>query len=403
MLYNFGNRWRVININMIEFFIAKKHILERKRQSIIAILGVAIGVTVLTVSIGIANGLDKNMVDSILSISSHIVATKDGEAIDDYRELQTQIESMKGVKGVVPQISTQGILKYNGDFGSYVTGVRVNGLDFDDAKVAMNLEKKIIAGTMNIKKPTEFLIGKELFNQLGAKLGDKVTVVSADNREMHLTIVGVFQSGYYEYDTTMIIIPLRAVQILSYTGDTVTSLEVFLDDVYSANKIAQKIQLKTEMSTRTWGDLNRNLLAALSLEKTVMILVFSLIVVIAGFVVWVILNMLVKEKTRDIGIMRSMGFSSNNIMRIFMLEGLFLGSLGILVGLSLSGGILWYVKDNTINQITNIYYLNKIPVEITSKEIFIIVGANIVIIFLSSIFPAYKAAKLQVVEALKYD
>ena len=256
---------------------------------------------------------------------------------------------------------------------------------------------------MNIKKPTEFLIGKELFNQLGAKLGDKVTVVSADNREMHLTIVGVFQSGYYEYDTTMIIIPLRAVQILSYTGDTVTSLEVFLDDVYSANKIAQKIQLKTEMSTRTWGDLNRNLLAALSLEKTVMILVFSLIVVIAGFVVWVILNMLVKEKTRDIGIMRSMGFSSNNIMRIFMLEGLFLGSLGILVGLSLSGGILWYVKDNTINQITNIYYLNKIPVEITSKEIFIIVGANIVIIFLSSIFPAYKAAKLQVVEALKYD
>jgi lipoprotein-releasing system permease protein len=393
----------VIDINMIEFFIAKKHILERKRQSIIAVLGVAIGVTVLTVSIGIANGLDKNMVSSILSISSHIVATKDGEAIDDYRELQTQIESIKGVKGVVPQISTQGILKYKGIFGSYVSGVKINGLDFDDAKTAMNLDEKIIAGTMDIKKPTEFLIGKELFNQLGAKLGDKITVVSADNREMHLTIVGVFQSGYYEYDTTMIIVPLRAVQILSYTGNTVTSLEVFLDDVYSANKLSGEIQMKTNLSTRTWGDLNRNLLAALSLEKTVMILVFSLIVIIAGFVVWVILNMLVKEKTRDIGIMRSMGFSSKNIMRIFMLEGLFLGSFGIIVGLITSGGILWYVKDNTINQITNIYYLNKIPVEITSKEVLVIVGANIVIIFLSSIFPAYRAAKLQVVEALKYD
>ncbi|WP_028856399.1 ABC transporter permease [Psychrilyobacter atlanticus] len=388
---------------MIEFFIAKKHILERKRQSIIAILGVAIGVTVLTVSIGIANGLDKNMVDSILSISSHVVATKNGEAIDDYRELQTQIESIKGVKGAVPQISTQGILKYSGIFGSYVSGVKINGLDFDDAKTAMNIDKKIVAGTMEIKKPTEFLIGKELFDQLGAKLGDRITVVSADNREMHLTIVGVFQSGYYEYDTTMIIIPLRAVQILSYTGDTVTSLEVFLDDVYSANKVAGQIQMKTNMSTRTWGDLNRNLLAALSLEKTVMILVFSLIVIIAGFVVWVILNMLVKEKTRDIGIMRSMGFSSKNIMRIFMLEGLFLGSFGIVVGLSISGGILWYVKDNAINQITNIYYLNKIPVEITSKEVLVIVAANIVIIFLSSIFPAYKAAKLEVVEALKYD
>ena len=403
MLYNFGNRRRAIDINMIEFFIAKKHILERKRQSIIAILGVAIGVTVLTVSIGISNGLNKNMVDSILSISSHIVATKDGEAIDGYRELQAQIESIKGVKGAIPQISTQGILKYNGTFGSYISGVKINGLDFDDAKTAMNLDKKIVAGTMDIKKPTEFLIGKELFDQLGAKLGDKITVVSAENREMHLSIRGVFQSGYYEYDTTMIIVPLRAVQILSYTGDTVTSLEVFLDDVYSANKLSGQIQKKTNMSTRTWGDLNRNLLAALSLEKTVMILVFSLIVIIAGFVVWVILNMLVKEKTRDIGIMRSMGFSSKNIMRIFMLEGLFLGSFGIVVGLSISGGILWYIKDNTINQITNIYYLNKIPVEISPREIFIIVGANIVIIFLSSVFPAYKGAKLQVVEALKYD
>jgi len=101
--------------------------------------------------------------------------------------------------------------------------------------------------------------------------------------------------------------------------------------------------------------------------------------------------------------MRSMGFSSKNIMRIFMLEGLFLGSLGIMIGLGISGGLLWYVKDNTINQITNIYYLSKIPVEITSKEVLVIVAANIVIIFLSSIFPAYKAAKLEVVEALKYD
>jgi lipoprotein-releasing system permease protein len=343
------------------------------------------------------------MINSILSVSSHIVASKDGEVIEDYRELQSQIESVEGVKGVVPQISTQGILKYSGIFGSYVSGVKINGLDFDDAKIAMELDKKIVKGTMDVKKPTEFLIGKELFDQLGAELGDQITVVSADNREMHLTIAGVFQSGYYEYDTTMIIIPLRAVQILSYTGDTITSLEIFLDDVYSADKISKQIQMKTNVKTRTWGDLNRNLLAALSLEKTVMILLFSLIVIIAGFVVWVILNMLVKEKTRDIGIMRSMGFSSNNIMKIFMLEGLFLGSLGIIIGLSLSGSILWYVKDNTISQITDIYYLNKIPVEITSKEILIIVGANIVIIFLSSIFPAYKAAKLQVVEALKYD
>ncbi len=390
---------------MIEFFIAKKHILERKRQSVIAILGVAIGITVLTVSIAISNGLDKNMVGSILSISSHIVATRDGGVIEEYRELQNKIEGIEGLKGVVPQISTQGILKYNGIYGSYVSGVKINGIDFDDAKIAMGLEEKIVDGTMDVEKPSEFLIGKELYDQLGAKVGDKMTIISADNRQMVLTIAGVFQSGYYEYDTSMVIVPLRAVQILSYSGDIATSLEIFIDDVYEAEKIRTEINnnIDTGMYLRTWGELNKNLLAALSLEKAVMILVFSLIVVIAGFVVWVILNMLVKEKTRDIGIMRSMGFTSNSIMKIFMLEGLFLGSLGILGGLLASWGILSYVKDNTINQITNIYYLNKIPVEITPKEILMIVGANIVIIFLSSIFPAYKAAKLQVVEALKYD
>ena len=393
----------MIKINIIEFFIARKHILERKRQSIIAILGIAIGVTVLTVSIAIANGLDRNMIKSILSVSSHIEATKDEGIIEDYRELQYDIEAIKGVKGVVPQIATQGILKYNRDIGSYVFGVQVNGIDFDDAKIAMELDKKIVEGTMTINKPTDFLMGKELFDKLGAKLGDEVTLVSADNMQIHMTIIGVFKSGFYNYDTSMIIVPLPAVQILSYTGDVVKKLEVFLNNVYEADNISQDIQLKTKMTTRTWGDLNKSLLAALYLEKTGMILVFSLIVIIAGFVVWVILNMMVKEKTRDIGIMRSMGFSSKNIMKIFMLEGIFLGMLGIIFGVLISGGILWYLKYNTPPQITNIYYLSKIPVEITYKEVFVIVGANIIVIFLSSVFPAYKAAKLQVVNALKYD
>ncbi len=397
------NIWRLIKINIVEFFIAKKHILERKRQSIIAILGIAIGVTVLIVSIAIANGLDRNMIKSILSVSPHIEAIKDEGVIEDYRELQSEIESIKGVKGVVPQIAAQGILKYNRDIGSYVFGVQVNGIDFDDAKIAMELDKKIVEGTMTISKPTDFLIGKELFDKLGAKLGDKVTLVSADNMQIHMTIIGVFKSGFYNYDTSMIIVPLRAVQILSYTGDGVKKLEVFLNNVYEADNISQNIQLKTEMTTRTWGDLNKSLLAALYLEKTGMILVFSLIVIIAGFVVWVILNMMVKEKTRDIGIMRSMGLSSKNIMKIFMLEGVFLGMFGIIFGVLISGGILWYLKYNTPPQITNIYYLSKIPIEITYKEIFVIVGANIIVIFLSSVFPAYKAAKLQVVKALKYD
>jgi len=388
---------------MIEFFIAKKHIFERKRQSIVAMFGVAIGIIVLVVSIGISNGLDKSMMESIFSMTSHIIITKNGESIENYRELQSKVENIRGVKGVIPQSTEQGILKYNQVHGSYVTGVQINGLDFNDAKKTMGLDKKIIYGTMEAKKPTEFIIGKKLFDDLGAKLGDKVTIVTPNNIKIALTIIGVYQSGYEEYDKTIIIVPLRAVQILTYGGDSVTNLEVFLDDIYSVDKIALEIRRNTDFSVRTWKDLNKNLLASLSLQKSGMILIFFLIVIIAGFLIWVILSMSVKNKIKDIGIMRSIGFTSKNIMRIFIIEGLFLGVIGIVIGLIISGIALWYIQNYSINEITSIYDLNKIPVEIKFKEILLIVGANIIIIFLSSIFPAYRGSKLKIVEALKHD
>ena len=388
---------------MIEFFIAKKHIFERKRQSIVAMVGVAIGIIVLVVSISISNGLDRNMMESIFSMTSHIITTKNGESIENYRELQSKIEKIKGVKGVIPQSTEQGILKYNQIHGSYVTGVKINGVDFDGAKKTMDLDKKIIYGTMDAKNPTEFLIGKKLFDDLGAELGDKVAIVTPNNIQITLTIIGVYQSGYEEYDKTIIIVPLKAIQVLTYGGDSVTDLEVFLDDIYSADKIALEIRDKTDLSTKTWKDLNRNLLASLSLQKSGMVWIFSLIVLIAGFLIWVILSMSVKEKIKDIGIMRSMGFSGKNIMRIFIIEGLFLGVAGIVIGLIVSGIILWYLKNYNINEITSIYNLSKIPVEIKLKEVLLITVANVIIIFLSSIFPAYRGAKLEVVEALNHD
>jgi lipoprotein-releasing system permease protein len=388
---------------MIEFFIAKKHIIERKRQSFIAILGIMIGVTVLIVSIGIANGLDKNMIDNILSMTSHINVTNTDYSLQNYKELQKEIEGINGVKGAVPKLSTQGILKYNGAGGTYVSGIKIEGMDFEDAKRVMGLDTKIVQGSMDVKKPTQFLMGKELFDQLGASIGESISIVSADNRELYLEIAGVFQSGYYEFDTSLIIVPLKAVQIMSYVGDTTSYIDVMLNKVYDAPKIADLITSKTGLIARTWGEMNRNLLAALSLEKTVMILVFSLIVVIAGFVVGVILNMLVREKTRDIGIMRSMGFSSKSIMNIFLIEGFTLGIIGNVLGIFLSFIIIWYIKNFSISQLTSIYYLSKIPVEITYKEVVVIVAANLIVIFLSSIFPAYRAAKLKPVEALKYE
>ena len=218
-----------------------------------------------------------------------------------------------------------------------------------------------------------------------------------------MEITGVFESGYYDYDISMVIIPLATAQYMMYMGDNITNLEITLNNPYDADKISDILSEKYGLFNRTWGEQNKNLLSALALEKTVMIVVFSLIVVIAGFVVWVIMNMLVREKIKDIGIMRAMGFSTQNIMKIFLIEGITLGVIGIFIGVLLSLGILWYIENYSISGITSIYYLSKIPVEISLKEILIIVFVNFIVIFLSSVFPAYRAGKMETMEALRYE
>ncbi|NME35628.1 MULTISPECIES: ABC transporter permease [Fusobacterium] len=387
---------------MFEFFIAKKHILEKKKQSIIGIIGIMIGITVLIVSIGISNGLDKNMIDSILSLSSHVSVYDVNNKIE-YEKLEKEIRKIPEVKGVLPKISTQGLIKYKGVYGDYISGVKIEGFDIKKAQEAIELDKKIVAGKINPQKKNGIYIGNELYKQLGAKIGNKITVVSAENQELPFEIAGVFESGYYEYDINMVIIPLETAQYMMYMEDRITNLEITLYNPYEAEKISNELFEKFGVFNRTWGSQNKNLLSALALEKTVMIIVFSLIVVIAGFVVWVIMNMLVREKIKDIGIMRAMGFTKKNIMKIFLIEGMLLGVIGIFIGVMLSLGILWYIKNYSIAGITSIYYLSKVPIEISAKEILIIVFINFIVIFLSSIFPAYRAGKMETMEALRYE
>ena len=389
---------------MIEFFIAKKQMLERKKQSILSIVGVFIGITVLIVSLGVSNGLDKNMINSILSLTSHINVYSP-ENIPNYEELVKNIEEVKGVKGAVPTIETQGIIKYEGHGEPYVAGVKVVGYDLDKAIKVMKLDDYIIDGKIDVEDKKSILIGKELAASMGAMVGDKVKLITSEETDLEMTVGGIFQSGFYEYDLNMVLIPLQTAQYITYSEETVGRLSVRLDNPYDAQELIYDVarKLPTDLYIGTWGEQNKALLSALTLEKTIMLVVFSLIAIVAGFLIWITLNTLVREKTKDIGIMRAMGFSKKNIMLIFLIQGIILGIIGIILGIIVSLILLYYIKNYAVDLVSNIYYLKDIPIEISLKEIAIIVGANFIVILISSIFPAYRAAKLENVEALRYE
>ena len=389
---------------MIEFFIAKKQMLERKKQSILSIVGVFIGITVLIVSLGVSNGLDKNMINSILSLTSHINVYSP-ENIPNYEELVKNIEEVKGVKGAVPTIETQGIIKYEGHGEPYVAGVKVVGYDLDKAIKVMKLDDYIIDGKIDVEDKKSILIGKELAASMGAMVGDKVKLITSEETDLEMTVGGIFQSGFYEYDLNMVLIPLQTAQYVTYSDETVGRLSVRLDNPYDAQELIYDVarKLPTDLYIGTWGEQNKALLSALTLEKTIMLVVFSLIAIVAGFLIWITLNTLVREKTKDIGIMRAMGFSKKNIMLIFLIQGIILGIIGIILGIIVSLILLYYIKNYAVDLVSNIYYLKDIPIEISLKEIAIIVGANFIVILISSIFPAYRAAKLENVEALRYE
>ena len=389
---------------MIEFFIAKKQMLERKKQSILSIVGVFIGITVLIVSLGVSNGLDKNMINSILSLTSHINVYSP-ENIPNYEELVKNIEEVKGVKGAVPTIETQGIIKYEGHGEPYVAGVKVVGYDLDKAIKVMKLDDYIIDGKIDVEDKKSILIGKELAASMGAMVGDKVKLITSEETDLEMTVGGIFQSGFYEYDLNMVLIPLQTAQYITYSDETVGRLSVRLDNPYDAQELIYDVarKLPTDLYIGTWGEQNKALLSALTLEKTIMLVVFSLIAIVAGFLIWITLNTLVREKTKDIGIMRAMGFSKKNIMLIFLIQEIILGIIGIILGIIVSLILLYYIKNYAVDLVSNIYYLKDIPIEISLKEIAIIVGANFIVILISSIFPAYRAAKLENVEALRYE
>ena len=388
----------------IEFFIALRHITERKFQSIFSILGVSIGVTVFIVSLTVSNGLEKNMIDSLLTLTPHITIKSDyGNVIEDYETKSAELKKIDGVTAVIPKYSNQAIVKYK----EMAKGVIANGIKAESA--SKDLKLKIIKGKNDISELNSILVGEEFSKEMGVDVGDEINIVSAENKEIKLIIRGIFKTGYYEYDSNLVILPLTTMQILSEKGETVTEMGI---NVKNPQKLENQLKSVNEkaaifgnnnLGIYSWSELNQNLLSAVKFEKFVLVAILSLLIMIACFAVSVILNMIVREKTKDIGILKSIGYSNKNIRRIFTIEGLIIGLSGMILASIMSPLVLLLLKKMFKLFMKTTYYLEELPLYISMKEIVIIYIITTIIVFLSTLYPAIKASRLKPVEALKHE
>ena len=387
---------------MVEFFIAVRHILERKFQSIFSILGVAIAVTVFIVSLTVSNGLEKNMITSLLTLSPHIqIKSTKGSFFNNYGDVIEKTKGIKDVKAVIPQINSQSIIK----FDNFAKGVLAKGMEAENVK--NDLKLRIVKGNNNISELNSILIGEGLSKEMDLKVGDVLSLVSAENKELKLTVKGIFKTGFLDYDSNLVIIPLRTMQIMGEQGEVATEIGIITGNPQKIEEVEVQVYEKLQndnFSVISWKTINHNLLNAVQFEKFVLIAILSLLLMIASFAVSVILNMIVREKIKDIGILKSIGYTNSHIRNIFTIEGLIIGVSGMILASILSPIILMILKKLfKIFMGNSYYYLEELPLYISVRELSMIYIVAFAVVFISTIYPAARAAKMKPVEALKYE
>lgn len=398
-----------------EWMVAQRHMRSKKQHrfisaiTVISVLGVMIGVAALITVIAVMSGFSGYMQERILGTTSHILV-QGVDGVDDPAAVLETVREQDGVVAASPYIMGQSLLRS----GEEVRGVVVRGIVPETEQQVTDLAVHMVKGSLDDLSRNSVAIGVELARLYALTVGDQVTLLSPSEIStpfgmvpimVSFKVAGIFESGMYEYDTGLVLTTLEAAGSFFDMGDKITGVEVKVRDIYDTEGIALAIQSSLGLAywVRDWREMNRNLFAALKLEKFTMLIILSLIVIVAAFNIISTLTMVVMEKGREIAILMAMGATRRSIGRIFMLEGLIIGITGTILGLLMGLGLCWLLSRYNFIELPSFYYVTNLPVNVKLLDVAVICFGAVVISFIFTLYPSRRAARLNPVEIMRYE
>ncbi|MDZ7260556.1 MAG: lipoprotein-releasing ABC transporter permease subunit [candidate division KSB1 bacterium] len=409
-----------------EFFIAKRYLKSKRKTGFISVItyfsiaGVMIGVAALIIVLAVMNGFESEVRSRIIVFDAHIrLRAFHYRGVENYAGLIDQIKDINHIVGLSPYILEKAMIKSH----ERMEGIMIKGVDQETVAQVSDIKKNIIYGELKLG-PVAFeeeeplpgiVLGYSLADKLVVGLGEKVIILSPTGLtgmlgQMPLIkqfrVAGLFETGLYEFDSSVAYISLESAQQLFKMGTKVSGLEIKLDNLNQADAVAKKINARIgyPYTTETWFERNKNLFSWMQIEKWAAFIILSLIIMVAAFNIISTLIMVVMEKTKEIGILKSMGATSNGIMKIFMFEGSVVGIIGTVLGCVIGYALCWsQLTYRWFSLPPDIYFISALPIKMKVLDFILISLAAMFLSFIATVYPAWKASRLDPVQAIRYE